>query len=477
MVTTATKIEFRLTPVEGGGRLTTYQIAIAIDGEIVWPVRSEPDVTLEFQIDDLLAYLTEFWTPLMLRQVYPIGVNPGLPSDLRRAAEGRWAELPRETVEREERLVFSFEEAHNLNTAFSGYFGLPSFWLMRVGGEYLVEAGGFVWHLPFDSVRAALESAGNLICERLSAANMEWAEAIAAWHDRNNSDGVALLAWATGINTELAQKFISDGTLLAPKDFDDAANDNDEIRMAARMAGELPPDQIRSILLIARQFKKVASDPLQSLAKECLSHLSKRNTRSKPFVQGEAVASFVRERLRLSSDRSVEVFQICSDLGVIVRTQAAEPQSLLGLAIWGRQFGPGVFINEASTAQLAEHGPINPKERPVSRVTLAHELCHLLLDGEHTLSAVEVLQARMPKDIERRAKSFAGEFLLPKHVAAEAWIKAKRPTGQTQVEQVVDDLARTFGVTRKVAAWKLEHGANLYFVNLSAVLNSIEPYR
>ncbi len=93
------------------------------------------------------------------------------------------------------------------------------------------------------------------------------------------------------------------------------------------------------------------------------------------------------------------------------------------------------------------------------------------------MSAVEVLKSRMPLGVEQRAKSFAGEFLLPSKAAAGAWFEAGRPHGHDEVEQVVAELARRFAVTRSVAAWKLEHGLVAYDVELSAILDAVAPRR
>src|ERR1019366_3575730 len=99
------------------------------------------------------------------------------------------------------------------------------------------------------------------------------------------------------------------------------------------------------------------------------------------------------------------------------------------------QYGVSVMAPECSSINLAvASAPPRAGDEvecsPGARVTLAHELCHLLLDGRHALSAIEVLKARMPAGVEQRAKSFAGEFLLPSHVAAEHWLVADRPQGR-----------------------------------------------
>jgi hypothetical protein len=192
-------------------------------------------------------------------------------------------------------------------------------------------------------------------------------------------------------------------------------------------------------------------------------------------MQGEAAARFLRKTLGLVDER-VDIFAIVRHLGVTIRSAPVEPPTLDGLAIWGASHGPGAFLNEDSKrVLLRKWGKIETS--PGARVTLAHELCHLLLDGGSALSAIEVLKARMPVGIEQRARSFAGEFLLPGYIAAAAWFHAGQPSRRTDVEAVVVDLTRRFGVTRSVAAWKLEHGTTLHDVNLGGVLDSIAPYR
>lgn len=84
MAIAAPRLVLDLRPHKARERATTCTLVIHIDGVAVWPVRCEEDARIEIQIDDLLAHLTEFWKPLMLRQVYPIDVSPLRPSDLRR---------------------------------------------------------------------------------------------------------------------------------------------------------------------------------------------------------------------------------------------------------------------------------------------------------------------------------------------------------------------------------------------------------
>ncbi|PZW38730.1 Zn-dependent peptidase ImmA (M78 family) [Humitalea rosea] len=456
--------------------MTTCALSICVGSMPVWPVPGEPDAELEIQVDDFLAHLTEFWKPLMLRQVYPIDVNPLKPSDLRREAMKRWSERQPEIAEREEESVSAFEEAHDLARAFAGLFEVPPFWLFRSGLEMICETGRQLWRLPFDDVRSALSAIGDQICDRLEAADgARWAAAVGAWRERDRGDATGLLAWSIGLNRDLAGSLIADGTLAAPLDFEDVANDNDELRIAARMAGALPPDQIREIISLARSFQKHEAGSLRQVASACISHLTSLSDR-RPFAEGEATARFVREWFGIADHHPLDIFAFAENLGIELRTLAAEPPTLDGLAVWGSRHGPGALLNTGSRRVLP-NGTRDVRDSAGARVTLAHEICHLLLDGQNALSAVEVLKSRMPLRIEQRAKSFAGEILLPSKAAADAWYEAGKPRRHGEVGQLVSDLAERFQVTRSVAAWKLEHGLEHLDIDISATLDAVAPWR
>jgi hypothetical protein len=83
----------------------------------------------------------------------------------------------------------------------------------------------------------------------------------------------------------------------------------------------------------------------------------------------------------------------------------------------------------------------------------------------------------MPVGIEQRAKSFAGEFLLPTHLAAWHWRDAGRPDSRAELAALVKELADTYQVTRSVAAWKIEHAAREFHVDLGVVLDAVAPRR
>jgi len=457
-------------------RMMTRVFQIAIDGEPVWPMAGLPDATLEIQVDDLLAYLAEHWKPLLLRQTYPAPFNPHRPSQLRADAAKRWDGVSSDTAEKEEDAVLAFEDAHDLSHAFGGLFDLPSFWMLRAGDGFQIESQERLWTLPYAHVVDALTDLGDRLSNLLATDSDKWAPLLNLWERRTEGAGAGLLAWSMGIAPAKVQALISEGMLGEPESFADVANDNDELRIAARMAGALPIEQIREILEIARDYPKREAPNLDTLSRACADEIETRWLERRPFVQGEVAARFVREHLDLGLDGPIDLMPIFHSLGVDVRAKDVDPDTLQGLAIWGPKHGPGVFLNLASN-RAASSEPENPGDDVALRVTLAHELCHLLLDGKHAVSAVDVLKSRMPIAIEQRAKSFAGELLLPSRTAAFHWEALGRPHDREGVREVLLELEDRFGVPRAVSTWKLEHGLQFWDIDLSVLLSSLSRYR
>ena len=468
--------ELKIEPSSHPDRLTTCGLSALVDGEAVWPVMGDATATLEIQADDLLSHLAEFWKPLLLRQVYPAPFNPGRPSRLRADALQRWAESPPEIADREDEVVTAFEDAHDFSHAFGGLFDLPSFWLMRAGDSFLCETQRKLWRLEYEIVHGALVDAGNALAGRLSEAGDKWDRLIAAWVQRDQADGISLLSWSAGLDPAMSRELVEDGLLEAPTSLADAANDNDELRIAARLAGALPPDMVREVIALARTFAGHPVDQLETLSGLCREQVEERYRSHPPYVQGEAAARRAREWLETGRDQPIDVFAIIRELGVEVRSDSVDPESLDGLAIWGSRFGPGMFLNLASE-RVSASNPNTLERDHAARITAAHELCHLLVDGGHPTSAVDVLMSRMPVAIEQRAKSFAGEFLLPSRTAARMWENTGSPRDRAGLRGVLARLAEEFLVPLAVASWKLDHGLQFRNIDLSAQLASIARWR
>jgi len=473
-----------LVPVDPTRTPLLRALSVVADGNVIWPNSGDPDQSIEIQLDDLFSFLVEFWKPLLLRQTYPLALTPQRPTLLLSDAAKRWANAPQDQVDEEASELDSFEEAHNLALAFGGLFDLPPLWLIRQGEQMLCDAGKAFVSLPFHAVVHEFAKIGDQIAGELISINaVKWGRIVEAWRNRDRASEVALVSWSASLDEEIATKLIVQGLITPPKTLAEAANDNDELLIAARVAGVLPYDYIVEILGVARSFKlhrAEALDALSTLAVQYLRILDKLE----PYAQGEALAIFTREQQRIGSGQRIDVFNLMLSLGIDVRVDATGPETFDGLAIAGNHYGPGAFINRDGRRIRDKNNPDLSGDAG-ARVNLAHEFCHLLVDRDHPMSAVEVLQSRMPSSVESRARAFAGELLLPSNTAAMIWDQAGSPTEQSALTTVVQSLADTYGVTFSVAAWKLEHGARRGlqsagsdgFRRLRAALDVVAPYR
>lgn len=454
---------------------TLASIALLVDDTPVWPVTGGEAGDFEWFADELLAHLTECWKPLILRQTYPIPVQPERPSFLAAELSKRWSELPAAAIETEQQEMAAFEDVHNLANAFGGISGLLPLWCLRDRDRMIIDTQETLSEVPIKIAINALTVAGNRIAERLAQANKQkWSKLLEAWQHRDKGDGTLLLALTIGRDKKTAKALIEDKILEAPSSFADAANDEDQERLAARMAGPLPVYQIKTVIDKVRIFPSLAAPLLDETVKAAHAFLESELDREKPFVQGVEMAKWLRRFLKLSADRKIDPFSVLRYLGIDFCAKEFGIPSLDGIAVWGKRHGPGVVLNEGSNRLISA----NIWQDGAARITAAHELCHLLLDAEHPLSAIDILGGRMPLRIEKRARAFAAEFLLPSKVAEAVWERQGSPLEQDGVRKVVNSLRRTHGVTSSVAAWKLEHGVTSPDREILAqILDQVAPQR
>jgi len=112
------------------------------------------------------------------------------------------------------------------------------------------------------------------------------------------------------------------------------------------------------------------------------------------------------------------------------------------IACWG-SIDPLILLNRNEQARAAsKHG---------RRSTLAHELCHLLVDRTRALPVAEVLGGEVDSESEKRANAFAAEALLPQVHAIEVLRNAP------SLREAVETLARTHQVSRQLVAYQLHN--------------------
>jgi len=157
---------------------------------------------------------------------------------------------------------------------------------------------------------------------------------------------------------------------------------------------------------------------------------------------GERLARAVRKELGLGDDAIPSMVDLLHRLGVCVLWVSTTERSLDGAC--ARLPIPGVLV------VLDEDFP-SPWR---TRVTLAHELCHLLFDlgaDRPVLLSPSQARGRHLDDLERTAKAFAAHLLVPTS-SLKLVVASKDPTS----EDAIGAVGARFGVGRKLVINRLQ---------------------
>jgi Zn-dependent peptidase ImmA (M78 family) len=172
------------------------------------------------------------------------------------------------------------------------------------------------------------------------------------------------------------------------------------------------------------------------------------NSDERPWDQGYLLASDFIDELRLleSGQESVDVEAVCESLGIGIATIRLEDDNIRAVAIAGPTHAPAILLNENHPTYLFPSG---------KRFTIAHELCHLVFDRTYATQLALASGPWAPRDIEKRANSFAAQLLMPpqllNRIRAQMNVKLGTRAGVAMVSKL---LQTSFTAT-------LEHLVNL----------------
>ena len=127
-------------------------------------------------------------------------------------------------------------------------------------------------------------------------------------------------------------------------------------------------------------------------------------------TDGREVAEKLRADCRIENDPIVEPFHLACTLGCHVFRRKLDNSGVSGVMLRHDDFGPCILVNYLE-GYFRQH------------FSVAHELCHALLDGDHAVTVTfEKLrddeQAELRKR-EWRANAFAGHLLFPNGVSKQ----------------------------------------------------------
>ncbi|CAB5646689.1 ImmA/IrrE family metallo-endopeptidase [Pseudomonas asiatica] len=401
--------------------LARGDLLLHINGDLIWcqqeeendPARGDAIKSpVHWTWVDLLAYLAKNWSYLLFEELYPLDLHPETPLELRRLAEARWrdASLDEDQIFDEDDEVCAFEKRHNISSGLKGIY-LPSVYVVREGSLAWVcvkdDHGNetpYKHRFKFEAVKEELLRVGNQIAYHLADSMHPSAiKAVKSWQQALESTSRKLISIRSGLSNAELKAFAQ----LAANDEDFwevEGHDDSEILAAARLSpGSMGVSDKKDILQHVKSVPFRSTPLLDKLSEECLAAIPAYHG-ERPFIGGYAAALWLRGKLGVEQDEIFDPRYWLEAWGVVLEYIEAD-QELEALAFWGRKHGPAILINK--------NGVINSKSSG-NRTTLAHEICHLLLDRKGSLPFADAIGGNTPEWVEKRARAFAAELLLPR---------------------------------------------------------------
>lgn len=166
--------------------------------------------------------------------------------------------------------------------------------------------------------------------------------------------------------------------------------------------------------------------------------------RQRDYEQGYRLAENVRAALG-NADGPIDVERLLTDCGVGITEIELSDALVDGASVCDEKHGPVVIVNQRSDRASTEWG---------RRMTLAHELCHLLFDRDAARPLALVSGPWAPPGLERQANAFAAELLLPRRGMLRILDESRR---QSPTDADVEAFMRRFGVGLTTASWQAEN--------------------
>lgn len=391
--------------------------------------------------DGLLDVLARSWRFLIFEEAYPLGLLPSVPQLLRGKVREKWLGLPDEIINAEDNSVLGFELAHDLSMSVEGTL-LPTLLLLREGNLMLAATNYGVERLPFNSTLSTLESLGDLIADQIAKTDDKRAENIlSGWKSRCNVPVIDRVEISSSLPKSTLAIITKENEF---EKFWEVGPDNfepNELMAAARMVGKLlSDDDTRTVIESIKRLPFTETDLLDEVSilaqQKLVAHAA-----GLAHEQGRYLAEWMRLRPGVvDDDDTVNPERMLQRWNVKLDEIELKSENLDALCCWGPRHGPCILINK--NGRLA-HFPTG------RRSTLAHEICHLLVDRAGSLPLAEALGGDVPEIPEQRANAFAAELLLPRNRAQKIWLESE------SVDDALAKVSKCYHVSYEVAAWQI----------------------
>jgi Zn-dependent peptidase ImmA (M78 family) len=418
-------------------------LVVWVAEQLIWGQTNEEGETsgVEWYWDDLLERLAYSWRYLLLEESYPLGLLPSAPQLLRSVLREQRIGLSEEMIDAEDNSIFAFEEMHDLSRSVQGAT-LPKLILLREGDLMLVGTSLGVERIAFLPAMEALEKLGNKIAERIkNKLDGRTRTILEAWKAKRQISEIDQVGIASGLPKSAIAAITKGEEFRGFWEVTGTQYEPNELMAAARMVGRLvSDDEIRVVLNNIKSAPKVQTPVLDELSSKAIRTLEGSNLKM-PHEQGRLLAEWLRGQSDIvANDNLVYPDTILKRWNVSLTEIELSSQNLDALCAWGIKHGPTVLLNR--NGRLSHY----PTGR---RSSLAHEICHLLIDRKGSLPVAEVFGGEVPRHPEQRANAFGAELLLTRNAAFSAYLKLG------EIERTLETLAESYKVSFEVAAWQL----------------------
>ncbi len=400
---------------------------------------SESGQGIEWTWVDLVEHLARAWGHLLHEESAPYGLVARSPSSLRSRKLLR--SVPGVAACDVESAVHRYQHRHDLAAGLKG-IDLPPVWLTRSGRLFRVEGDVQIW-CSLAEVLDTLESFVNAIKRATKGPNPapRTVAAFKRWKNRAPESQHAL-SIRTALTVEQLQAHTPEGLAL-DEHWGDPANEIETPFMAAaRLTQPLGSDARSVVLKAIGEVPHKKTPELDKLGQAALAILPGLASQ-KPHEQGYALALWLREVLDVG-DAPVDPLMLLKSWCVHLGELPPVDKRLDACACWGVSRGPAVLVNPHGQHAISAGG---------RRATYAHEVMHLLVDRFRELPAAEVFGGATPLHLEKRAKAFAAEFLLPRHIAAGEVASAR------SLSVAASALRERYGISMEVLGWQIRNGS------------------
>lgn len=373
----------------------------------------------------LLAWLASNWTVLSVQDQLPLSV-----------LDSRWhqrasASFPPGLVGLREKL---FRRQRDFQQITKPHEDNP-FVVWREGLVAQLRTGTDSFAAPWEAIEAQLTTIGRQIIEGATPVPVEIVE---QWRTRNVVDAAEALT-AAGLESD---EFPVAVAVLETELSDvHTSIEENELLAAARLSSRLTTREVADVLDALISVDKGGLDELEQATdgllppNEALDGLA-------PWDQGHTVALHVRSALGLDLGDPFQPEAWLDASGVEVQLTEFKSTRVDAVSCWGARRGPTVIVNRRGIHSRSQGG---------RRVTLAHEIGHLIMDRHAALPAAEVLSGEIRNSVEQRAGSFAAEMMLPRAYTALMFKDA--PT-LAVARELIAELTERFGVSEEIVAWQ-----------------------